>query len=133
MRLTACFGMQLHVIGPTGFPWDARRIRRSAMDYIDHAKLAHHASWAHFCKEAGTKRKILLTTRADHLYTEFTYRPDDIILVGRESAGVPNDVHEAADERLLIPMVPACRSLNVITSAAMVIGEALRQTKGFPA
>jgi len=133
MRLCACLGVRLNIIEPCGFLWDDRKIRRSGMDYIDHLDLARHVSWQRFleAKPAGS-RLVLMTTRAAAPYADFAFHPSDILIAGRESAGVPDEVHDAADARIVIPLRPGLRSLNVVTSAAMVIGEALRQTGGFP-
>ncbi len=134
MRLCACLGVAVELIEPAGFLLDDRRLRRAGMDYLAGVALTRHASWSAF--EAGRAcelgRLVLLTTRAETPYTGFAFRPDDWILVGRESAGVPEAVHGAADARVRIPMVPGLRSLNVALAAAMVLGEALRQTGGFP-
>lgn len=129
MRLCACLGAGLDVIEPCGFPWDDRKIKRSGMDYADRAAVARHPSWEAFLAAyGGRQRIILMTTKADMGYTEFGFRPDDIVLAGRESAGVPGAVHAAADARIGIPMMPGMRSLNVVTAAAMILGEATRQT-----
>lgn len=126
MRLGACTGVGLDIIEPCGFILDDKRMKRSVMDYADHADVTRHVSWAAFqAKRRG--RLILLTTRAAVPYTQVTYQPDDILLLGRESAGVPDDVHDAAEVRVLIPMRPGTRSLNVAIAAAMVLGEVLRQ------
>ncbi len=127
MRLCACLGCPLHIIEPCGFPWDERRIRQSAMDYYDAAAPVRHASWEKFTA-ARRGRIVLMTTKSALSYTNHVFRPDDIIVAGRESAGVPDFVHDAADARILIPMQPGMRSLNVVTAAAMVLGESLRQT-----
>ncbi len=129
MRLCACLGAPLDIIEPCGFIWDDRKIRRAGMDYIDALDIQRHASWPAFIDSYQNRRRIiLLTTKAQSAYTDFAFMPNDIILAGRESAGVPDDVHEAADERITIPMAPGMRSLNVVNAAAMVLGEALRQT-----
>jgi tRNA (cytidine/uridine-2'-O-)-methyltransferase len=128
MRLCACLGVPMAVIEPCGFVWDDRKIRRSGMDYIEGLSLTRHSGWDAFAAARGKRRIILLTTRGDTVYTDFSFRADDILLTGRESAGVPEDVHNEADARILIPMRPGMRSLNVINAAAMVLGEALRQT-----
>lgn len=132
IRLCACLGIGLDIIEPCGFPWDDAKIRRAAMDYIDAAELVRHSSWAAFGAAYPHSRKILMTTKAAVPYTAFTFQEGDILIAGRESAGVPDEVHEAADGRVLIPMQPGMRSLNVINSAAMISGEALRQTGQFP-
>ncbi|MCB9996467.1 MAG: tRNA (cytidine(34)-2'-O)-methyltransferase [Rhodospirillales bacterium] len=132
MRLCACLGMGLDIIEPCGFVLDDKKIRRSGMDYINSLALARHTSWRHFLDlHQGKQRLVLLTTKAEESFTDFEFRPDDILLAGRESAGVPDDVHNAADARILIPMPGGGRSLNVVNSLAMVAGEALRQTGGF--
>ncbi|MFA7276148.1 MAG: tRNA (cytidine(34)-2'-O)-methyltransferase [Pseudobdellovibrionaceae bacterium] len=132
IRLAASLNVQLHLIEPFGFLWDDRKIRTAAMDYIDHVRLTRHASWGHFIEWVGEKRIILLSTKAALPYTDFTYKNDDVLLLGRESAGVPDDVHNAATARVLIPMNPHTRSLNIVIAGAMVLGEALRQTTDFP-
>ncbi len=126
MRLGACTGVGLDIIEPCGFILDDKRMKRSVMDYADHADVTRHVSWAAF-RAQRRGRLVLLTTRAAVPYTQVTYQPDDILLLGRESAGVPDDVHDAADLRVLIPMRPGTRSLNVAIAAAMVLGEVLRQ------
>ena len=132
MRLCACLGTGLEIIEPCGFIWDERRIKQSALDYYDACGLVRHSSWRAFLDlNQGRRRIVLLTTKAAMSYTDFAFAPGDILLTGRESAGVPDDVHDAADARLIIPMQPGLRSLNVVNAAAMVMGEALRQTKGF--
>jgi tRNA (cytidine/uridine-2'-O-)-methyltransferase len=132
LRLGACLGVPVDIIEPTGFVLGDRRLKRAGMDYLDLAEFTRHASWARFL--AGrTGRLVLLTTKATAPYHRFTFHPDDILLLGRESAGVPDAVHEAADARLHIPLRPGARSLNVALAAAMVLGEALRQTDQFPA
>jgi tRNA (cytidine/uridine-2'-O-)-methyltransferase len=131
IRLAACLGVPLHVIEPCGFPWDEKKIRRSGMDYVNSSPLHRHVNWNKFKESTSSQRIILLSTKADLPYTAFQFKHDDILMVGRESAGVPDDVHEAADARIIIPMHPGFRSLNVINSAAMVLGEALRQTNQF--
>ena len=133
IRLSAGLAVPLHVIEPCGFPVDDRRIRRAAMDYYDLATLVRHASWAAFLRERPPGRLVLLTTRGAESFPGVSFRPDDILLLGRESAGVPDGVHEAADLRLRIPLQAGARSLNVALAAAMVLSEALRQTNGFDA
>ena len=131
LRLGACLGVALDIIEPCGFILDDRRLRRSAMDYLDAAEIARHSSWqAYQAQRKG--RLILLTTKAETRYTDFAFDGSDTLLLGRESAGVPQAVHRAAAARLLIPMRPGLRSLNVALAAAMVLGEALRQTGGYP-
>jgi tRNA (cytidine/uridine-2'-O-)-methyltransferase len=127
-RLCACLGLTLHIIEPAGFAWDDSKLRRAGMDYLDLACIRRHASWQHFQTATATQRKLLLTTTATQSYTSFTYCITDILLLGRESAGVPASVHDVADARLTIQMQVGARSLNVALAAAMVAGEAVRQT-----
>lgn len=133
LRLAACLGVSAHVIGPAGFDLSDRAFRRAGMDYLAAADIIRHLDWPGFqawrAGQAG--RLVLLTTQAATGYTDFTFGAEDVLLFGRESAGVPQPVHEAADARLLIPMRPGMRSLNVASSAAMLLGEALRQIGGF--
>lgn len=129
MRLCACLGLPLDIIEPCGFPWDERKIRRAAMDYIDLLELRRHGSWERFAGERSGARIVLMTTKAATPYLSFAFRPDDILLAGRESAGVPDAVHAAADARIAIPMHPRARSLNVVNALAMVAGEAIRQVR----
>ena len=132
MRLCAAMNVPLDIVEPCGFAFDEKKIRRSAMDYMDHLDMARHSNWDQFQEAKGPRRLILLTTKAAVPYTEFEFQANDILLAGRESAGVPDDVHNAADARIVVPMHPGLRSLNVAVSCAMVLGEALRQTGQFP-
>ncbi len=132
IRLAACLAVPLDVIEPCGFPLDDRRIRRAAMDYYDLARVTRHASWAAFRRDRPPGRLVLLTTRGAETFPDVAFRPDDILLMGRESAGVPDEVHDAAGLRLRIPLQPGARSLNVALAASMVLSEALRQTSGYP-
>lgn len=131
IRLSAGLGVPLDVIEPCGFPVDDKRIRRAAMDYYDLATLVRHASWAAFRRDRPPGRLVLLTTTGAQRLPDATFRPDDILLLGRESAGVPPEVHAAADLRVRIPLQAGARSLNVALAASMVLSEALRQTSGF--
>jgi tRNA (cytidine/uridine-2'-O-)-methyltransferase len=131
MRLAACMGVPLDIIEPCGFPLDGTRLRRAGMDYIDLLELRRHASWEAFRREVNG-RLVLLTTRAAARHTDFAFGADDLILLGRESAGVPQEVHDAADARIRIPMRAGVRSLNVAQAAAIALAEALRQTGGLP-
>lgn len=131
MRLGACLGVGIDVIEPCGFLLSDRTLRRAGMDYLADADVVRHASWTRF-REGFAGRLVLLTTKSAVPYPDFAFRPDDTLLVGQESAGVPHDVHGCADARLVIPMRAGMRSLNVALAAAMVLGEALRQTQGFP-
>lgn len=134
MRLGACLGVGIDVIEPCGFLLSDRGLKRAGMDYLKSADIRRHESWDRFQagRTPGGNRLVLLTTRGDMAYTDFAFQPDDILLVGRESAGVPDSVHAAADVRLAIPLISGLRSLNVAQAAAMVLGEALRQTHLFP-
>ena len=129
LRLGACLNVPLDIIEPCGFIWDDKKLKRVAMDYIDHIDCTRHLTWEAFRAAHASRRIVLLTTKGATPYTDFAYRPDDILMVGRESAGVPDDVHEAVDGRVVIPMAAGLRSLNVALSAAMVLGEAIRQTE----
>jgi tRNA (cytidine/uridine-2'-O-)-methyltransferase len=131
MRLGACLGIGIDVIEPCGFLLSDRNVRRAGMDYLKSADIRRHASWARF-RETFSGRLVLITTRGEKPYTDFDFAAGDTLLVGRESAGVPQEVHDAADARLVIPMLSGLRSLNVAQAAAMVVGEALRQTRRFP-
>lgn len=135
LRLAACLGVTTHIIGPAGFDFSDRALRRAGMDYLDRAALLRHTNWAAFEAWRGENRErrlVLATTKADLSYSAFAFAEGDVLLFGRESAGVPDAVHQAADARVLVPMVAGLRSLNVATAAAMILGEALRQTAGFP-
>lgn len=134
MRLCACMGINLDVIHPCGFIWDDRRLRRAGMDYIDIATVQHHDSWETFYEwtKKSDYRLILLDSKAKTLYTDYDYQRRDILLMGKESSGVPSEIFQTVPERLLIPMKPGCRSLNVSLAAAMVVGEGLRQLGMFP-
>lgn len=131
LRLGACLGVRVHVIEPTGFIWSEKSLKRAGMDYLDQVDVVRHRSYEAFCDDVATFRIILLTTRGTTPYTEFSFQPDDVLLLGRESAGVPEEVHAAADATVVVPMQPAARSLNVAVTGAMVLGEALRQCGQF--
>jgi tRNA (cytidine/uridine-2'-O-)-methyltransferase len=135
IRLCACLGAHLEIIEPCAFPLSDKAIRRAALDYGPLARITRHAAWDAFRAVAERERAriILLTTKSATSFLDFTFRADDILLMGSESRGAPEEVHRAADARLLIPLAPGARSLNVVTAAAIVLGEALRQTGGFPA
>lgn len=137
LRLGACLDLALDIIEPCGFIFNEKAMRRAGMDYLEQVSYRRHTSWQEFLAfrqmhpdEYG--RIVLMTTHASYPYTDFHFEKNDIILMGRESAGVPEEVHHTADARLLIPMNPNARSINMAVSAAMVIGEALRQTNLFP-
>lgn len=131
MRFCACLGMELHIIEPCGFVWDARKIRQAALDYAEQATVIRHDSWDAFKTALPESRRILMTTKAAMPYTEFEFQSNDILLAGRESAGAPDYVHNQSDARVLIPLQAGTRSLNILNASAMIAGEALRQTKGF--
>lgn len=131
IRLGACLGVEIDLIEPLGFILDDHRLKRAHMDYLEHVRLTRHSSWERFLEAKAPGRLVLLTTAGDLRYTEFRFAPDDILLLGRESAGVPEEVHRRAATRIRVPLQPGLRSLNVASAAAMVLGEALRQTKGF--
>lgn len=131
LRLAACLGIGVDLIEPAGFILTDRRFRRAGMDYVDLVAMQRHDSWEAF-NEARNGRLVLLTTRAERPFLDFAFASDDILLLGRESAGVPDEIHARADARLRVPMMPGARSLNVALAAAMVLSEALRQTDGFP-
>jgi tRNA (cytidine/uridine-2'-O-)-methyltransferase len=133
LRLAACLGIEAHLIEPAGFPTSDRAFRRAGMDYLDAVKLVRHASWESFVqwRAAEGMRLVLFTTGATTSYLDHRYEPRDILLFGRESAGVPEHVHQAAEVRLRIPMQAGLRSLNVAMTCAMAVGEALRQTGRF--
>lgn len=137
LRLGACLNLPLDIIEPCGFIFNEKAMRRAGMDYLNMADYRRHSSWQEFLSfreehpdEYG--RIVLLTTHAEYPYTKFNFLPNDIILMGRESAGVPEEIHNCADSRLLIPMNANARSINVAVAAVMVVGEALRQTNLFP-
>jgi tRNA (cytidine/uridine-2'-O-)-methyltransferase len=133
LRLAACLGLEAHIIEPAGFPVSNRAFRRAGMDYLDQVAIVRHADWMTFeaWRRTACARLIVFTTHTSACYLDHAFRPGDILLFGRESAGLPEAVHKAADARLLIPMRPQLRSLNVAVACAMAVGEALRQTGGF--
>jgi tRNA (cytidine/uridine-2'-O-)-methyltransferase len=135
LRLAACLGVPVDVIGPAGFDFSERSLKRAGLDYLEHVSIVRHESFAAF--DAGltatvpAPRLVLLTTHASVPHIGFSYRASDVLLLGRESAGVPDTVHARADARVRIPIRAGLRSLNIAVAAAMVVGEALRQTGGF--
>ncbi|MCX5517168.1 tRNA (cytidine(34)-2'-O)-methyltransferase [Kaistia defluvii] len=134
LRFAACMGVDVDIIEPAGFDLSDRGLKRAGMDYVERAALRRHISFDSFeifRAEQGS-RLVLLSTRAAIPYTDFAFRPDDMLLFGRESAGVPPSVHERAEARLIVPMRPGLRSINLAMTVAMVTGEALRQTGGLP-
>jgi tRNA (cytidine/uridine-2'-O-)-methyltransferase len=132
LRLGACFGVAVDIIEPCGFVLDDRRLKRAGMDYLAQCIWARHASWERFQETREAGRLVLLTTKGDIPYHRFTFAAGDTLLLGRESAGVPETVHEAADARLVIRLRPGLRSLNLAQAAALALGEALRQTGQLP-
>ncbi|MEQ1769811.1 MAG: tRNA (cytidine(34)-2'-O)-methyltransferase [Devosia sp.] len=133
LRLGACLGVRLHVIHPTGFPFSRRELKRGGLDYLEQAQFVEHDSYAHFdaWRRAEDRRLVLLTTKSSDSAYRFRYAAGDVVMLGRESAGVPEDVASGADTRIRIPMRPGLRSINVAVAAAMILGEALRQTGAF--
>lgn len=134
LRLCACLGVEAHLVGPTGFPSSDRAFRRAGMDYLDAVTITRHISWTEFDGWRRDKglRLALFSTKAAKSYLDHAYSRDEILLFGRESAGVPEEVHRTVETRLLIPMREGLRSVNLAVSVAMAVGEALRQTNGFP-
>ena len=132
IRMAACFGLKVTIIEPAGFAWTDSSFRRAGLDYLDRAVVQRRPSWQVFREETRGRRLVLVSTKAQVPYSQFNFAGGDIILMGQESAGVPQEVHVAVQARVLIPMKPGERSLNVSLACAMVTGEALRQTAGFP-
>lgn len=135
LRTAACLQIGADIIEPCGFVFSSRHLKRSGMDYLDLAEIERHVSWQEFRQKRQmeeNRRLVLLTTKGAVPYTNFEFQASDVLLLGSEGSGVPQDVHEAVDSRLTIPMAEGARSLNIAVAAAMVLGEALRQTKGFP-
>lgn len=132
LRTAACLGVAAHVIEPCGFVLSPGRMRRAGMDYLDHVELTRHASWSAFRDAMPGRRLVLLTTTGEAALPAFAFEPGDVLLFGRESAGVPDDVHDAADRRVRVPLAPGMRSLNLAATAAMVLGVALSQLNAFP-
>lgn len=132
LRLGACLGAGVDLIEPLGFAWDDRRVRRTAMDYIDHVAIARHADFAAFQAATGARRLVLFTTKSSASVYDFAFRPDDVLLFGKESAGVPAAVADACQARVRIPIRAEVRSMNLATAAAIALAEALRQTGGLP-
>lgn len=134
IRLAACLDFKLHIIQPAGFRLDDTNLRRAGMDYLDLARLVRHADWDDFedWRKTENRRLILLTTKASSSVYQTQFVDNDLLMMGRESSGVPEAVHKAADQRIIIPMQTGARSINIALSAALVMGEALRQTNTFP-
>lgn len=133
MRLCACLGVAMDIIEPCGFLLSDKNLKRAGMDYLDHLDMTRHMNWESFKTAHARKRIVLLTTKSEQSFIDFKFTTDDVLLAGRESAGVPDDVHNACDARITIPMAAGVRSLNVAVASAMVLSEGLRQTNQFPA
>ncbi|MER2605297.1 MAG: TrmH family RNA methyltransferase [Siculibacillus sp.] len=134
LRTAACLGIAVDLIEPAGFAITDKNLRRAGLDYLDAAVLTRHTGWTAFdaARRAAGRRLVLLTTAADTPHVDFAFRPNDVLMVGRESVGVPPSVHAAVDARVVVPMCPGRRSFNVAIAAAFVLGEALRVTDGWP-
>jgi len=132
-RLAACLNVPVDIIEPAGFVLNDANLRRVGMDYLDQTRITRHISWDRYLSEAAPARLVLLTTAATQRHVDFKFDATDTLMVGRESSGVPTDVHNRADARIRIPMQPDSRSLNVVTALTLALGEALRQVDGFPA
>ena len=132
LRLGACLGVAVDLIEPMGFVWDDARVRRTAMDYIDHVEIARHTGFAAFRAALGQSRLVLFTTKAEQSLYDFAFRPGDVLLFGKESAGVPAAVAEVCDAKVRIPIRAEVRSMNLASAAALALGEGLRQTGPLP-
>ena len=132
LRLGACLGAAVDLIEPLGFAWDDKRVRRAAMDYIDHVEVVHHAGFAAFQAAIAPRRLVLFTTKAALSAYDFAFQPGDVLLFGKESGGVPAAVAQACDARVRIPMRSGVRSMNLAICAALALGEAQRQTGSLP-
>lgn len=128
IRLSACFGVELHIIEPTGFRFDDRAMKRAALDYGPLGHMTRHPDWDTFQRDRGPGRLVLFTTRGATALNEFVFHPDDVLLFGSEPSGAPDHVHTAADARVVIPLRPEARSLNLSVSAGIAVYEALRTT-----
>lgn len=135
IRLGACLGAPIHIIHPTGFPFSRRELKRGGLDYLDHAEIVEHDSYDHFdrWRRETRRRLVLLTTKSSESAYAFSYMGGDIVMLGRESAGVPEAVATGSDARIRIPMRPGLRSINVAIAGALILGEAFRQTNAFAA
>ena len=129
IRLCACMDVDLDIIEPCGFLWNDRKIRQSAMDYYDAIQITKHQNWDDFTEHHHNRRIVLMTTKSAQSYLDFRFQPDDILLAGRESAGVPAHIHNNVDARISIPMKGNLRSLNIVNATSMILGEAIRQTR----
>lgn len=133
IRLCSCLDVSLDVIMPCGFPWNDKKIRQAGLDYMDAIQLTKHDSWDRFKETKKDSRLILMTTKASVRYTDFEFNEKDILIAGRESSGVPDEIHDYVDHRVVVPVKPGLRSFNIINASAMILSEALRQTESFPA
>ena len=129
IRLSACLGLALDIIEPCGFPWNDRKVKQSAMDYMDMVDIKRYSSWERFVDENAEWRIVLMTTKASVPYTEYTFQENDILLAGRESSGVPEYVHESVGGLVRVPMHGEARSMNIVNATSMITGEAMRQIK----
>lgn len=132
LRLAACLGVPVDIIEPCGFPWSDKALRRAGMDYAEIAQVTRHADWQAFATELSGQRLVLMTTQGATPLHQARFEPADILLLGSESSGAPASVHSAAAMRVRIPQAPATRSLNIAVAAGIALGEALRQTEGWP-
>lgn len=132
LRLGACLGATVHLIEPLGFTWDDRRVRRAAMDYIDHVAVIRHQDFATFQAAIGVRRLVLFTTKATQSAYQFQYDKDDVLLFGKESAGVPHAIAQVCDAKVKLPIRPEVRSMNLAATAAIALSEAMRQTGTLP-
>ena len=135
LRMAACLGVPVEIVEPAGFDVSDRNLRRAGLDYLAHVTITRHASWRAFeaWRHARGCRLVLASTKGATTHVDFAFRPDDVILLGRESAGVPEEVHREADARVVVPMRAGLRSLNVAVAGSIILGEALRQTGAFEA
>lgn len=132
LRVGACLGAAVDLIEPMGFEWDDRRVRRTAMDYIDHVAVTRHRNFEAFRASIGPRRLVLFTTKSNSSAYDFRFMPDDVLLFGKESTGVPTAIAQACDARVRLPMRPEVRSMNLATAAAIALSEALRQISSLP-
>ncbi len=132
-RLAACLNLPVDIIEPAGFVLNDANLRRVGMDYLDQTQITRHISWGAYVRDTKPARLVLLTTTATQRHVDFKFDANDTLMVGRESSGVPDEVHNCAEARIRIPMLPEARSLNVVTALTFALGEALRQVDGFPA
>ncbi len=132
MRLCACLKTPMDIIEPCGFVLSDKNLKRAGMDYLELLDLTRHTNWEAFKENHKGKRLVLMTTKTDQSFTDFKFQPDDILIAGRESAGVPEDVHNKCDAHVTIPMAVETRSINIAMASAIILGEGLRQTDGYP-